>query len=896
MFKAALKDWVRSILVVSLLAIGPRVFAQVGCATLNWTASTDTNVVGYKVYYGVETRVYTNSIDEGDVTNATVCGLITGTTYYFAVTAYDSFGLESDYSNEIVYTVPATNGTATVTLTSPASGAFYSAPATVPFAATVTTNGQSINGVRYYSGTTLVGSNSVAPYTFNWTGVGAGTYTLAAVLVFDSGYFSTSAPVSITVTNPPPPAVALTSPVNGANYASPATIPFAANVTANGNPITSVEYFNGATQVGSATTAPYAFNWTSVAAGAYSVHALVVYGTNSLASTAVSVTVTNPPPTVALTSPANGAAYAAPATIDVAANVTANGNSISGVQFYNGAALLGTASSAPYTFTWSNVSTGSYTLHALALYGSGSSVASSTATISVQIPPVISVISNQATLVNTPTTPIGFTVSDVETAASNILVTAASGTPGVVAVTNIVFSGGGSNRFVTITPTTNQTGIVTITLTAAYGGVSASTAFELEIATTSQRPPAPTFISVTGVGTVTPQLDPDSMVTNESYTVTAVPGPGQQFLQWSGSVTSTTPTITFKYEAGFTLTANFGPAQYVLTPGTYTGLFYETNAVAAVSAGTFSLVVSKHGTYTGHVRIGAHRYAFSGLLNGLGHGANSLARAVSTALSLSLQMGAGSQANQVFGSLSDGSWIASLIGDRSVYNARTNAAPDAGTYTLIFPGEDATSLVPNGDGFGSVHVGPAGVVLFAGRLADGVVVSQGATVASDGTWPLYLSLYAGNGLLTGWMDFTNEVASDLSGQLTWTRPANSAAHYYPAGFTNQFLAAGSVYTPPAYRGGEILTLTNGTVTLSGGDVAAAFTNSISLGGLDHATDLSSNPLTLTFLPGRGLFTGHVQDPATGDILPFSGAVFQKLETGYGMHLGADQSSQVVITP
>src|SRR5277367_1131782 len=101
MFKAALKDWVRSILVVSLLAIGPRVFAQVGCATLNWTASTDTNVVGYKVYYGVETRVYTNSIDEGDVTNATVCGLITGTTYYFAVTAYDSFGLESDYSNEI---------------------------------------------------------------------------------------------------------------------------------------------------------------------------------------------------------------------------------------------------------------------------------------------------------------------------------------------------------------------------------------------------------------------------------------------------------------------------------------------------------------------------------------------------------------------------------------------------------------------------------------------------------------------------------------------------------------------------------------------------------------------------------------------------------------------------
>src|SRR5206468_10135999 len=46
-------------------------------------------------------------------------------------------------------------------------------------------------------------------------------------------------------------------------------------------------------------------------------------------------------PTVALTSPASGASYTATATINLAASVTANGHSISKVQFYNGSAMLG---------------------------------------------------------------------------------------------------------------------------------------------------------------------------------------------------------------------------------------------------------------------------------------------------------------------------------------------------------------------------------------------------------------------------------------------------------------------------------------------------------------------------------------------------------------------------
>ncbi|HLH54281.1 MAG TPA: fibronectin type III domain-containing protein [Verrucomicrobiae bacterium] len=74
--------------------------------TLAWDASTDPSVVGYRLYEGTASQSYTNMVDVGDATTVTIPGLIPGTTYYFAVTAYDSSGLESPFSGEISYTVP----------------------------------------------------------------------------------------------------------------------------------------------------------------------------------------------------------------------------------------------------------------------------------------------------------------------------------------------------------------------------------------------------------------------------------------------------------------------------------------------------------------------------------------------------------------------------------------------------------------------------------------------------------------------------------------------------------------------------------------------------------------------------------------------------------------------
>jgi len=78
--------------------------------TLAWNPSISTNVAGYKIYYGLASGVYNNTISVGNTTNATVTGLVEGTTYYFAATAFDALGTESQFSNETSYSVP-TNST-----------------------------------------------------------------------------------------------------------------------------------------------------------------------------------------------------------------------------------------------------------------------------------------------------------------------------------------------------------------------------------------------------------------------------------------------------------------------------------------------------------------------------------------------------------------------------------------------------------------------------------------------------------------------------------------------------------------------------------------------------------------------------------------------------------------
>lgn len=75
--------------------------------SLEWDQNSEPNVAGYKLYYGTASGVYSKTINAGNSTTVTVPDLETGTTYFFAVTAYDGTGSESSPSNEVVHNIPS---------------------------------------------------------------------------------------------------------------------------------------------------------------------------------------------------------------------------------------------------------------------------------------------------------------------------------------------------------------------------------------------------------------------------------------------------------------------------------------------------------------------------------------------------------------------------------------------------------------------------------------------------------------------------------------------------------------------------------------------------------------------------------------------------------------------
>ena len=310
-------------------------------------------------------------------------------TYALTAKATDNSGnVTTSTAINITVTAPV-NILPSVSITSPANNASFVAPATVSIAATAADADGTITKVDFYRGTILLGTSTVAPYSFTWSSVAAGTYALTAKATDNSGGVTTSAAVNITVTGiiNLAPSVSITSPANNASFVAPATVSIAATAADADGTITKVDFYRGTILLGTLTVAPYSFTWSSVAAGTYALTAKATDNAGGVTtSTAVNITVTtvtNKPPTVSITSPTNNASFAAPATISIAATAADADGTITKVDFYRGTTLLGTSTLAPYGFTWSNVAAGTYVLTAKATDNLGSVTTSTAVNITV---------------------------------------------------------------------------------------------------------------------------------------------------------------------------------------------------------------------------------------------------------------------------------------------------------------------------------------------------------------------------------------------------------------------------------------------------------------------------------------------------------------------------------
>ncbi|MCE5274655.1 MAG: fibronectin type III domain-containing protein, partial [Deltaproteobacteria bacterium] len=97
-------------LMIPVLIIIVVQFAQIASAAavrISWLSNSESDLAGYRVYYGSTSRNYQWYIDAGRTTSTQINNLVNGVTYYFALTAYDTSGNESAFSQEIPAAIPA---------------------------------------------------------------------------------------------------------------------------------------------------------------------------------------------------------------------------------------------------------------------------------------------------------------------------------------------------------------------------------------------------------------------------------------------------------------------------------------------------------------------------------------------------------------------------------------------------------------------------------------------------------------------------------------------------------------------------------------------------------------------------------------------------------------------
>lgn len=295
--------------------------------------------------------------------------------------AYDAAGNVTT-SNSVFVNVD--NTPPSVALTSPTSGVSLRGSVTIQATASDT---QGVSRVEFYDGATLLGTDTGSPYALSWNTVGQadGNHTLTAKAYDSAGNVTTSSTVGVSVDNTAP-TTALSAPAANASLKGTVTV----SATASDNVgVVQVEFYAGTTLLGTLSAAPYSVSWDTTQ-GANGGVTLTTKAYDAAGNVTVSagraVVVDNAAPTVAITSPANGASLSA---LSLSTTITASASDNVGVTqvvFYDGGSVLGTDTSAPYSVSWNllSASKGTHLLTARASDAAGNVTVSATVSVTVK--------------------------------------------------------------------------------------------------------------------------------------------------------------------------------------------------------------------------------------------------------------------------------------------------------------------------------------------------------------------------------------------------------------------------------------------------------------------------------------------------------------------------------
>ncbi|HEY9250347.1 MAG TPA: Ig-like domain-containing protein, partial [Rariglobus sp.] len=224
----------------------------------------------------------------GTVASINWTGLEPGAHYEWYADAFDGINHASSASRRLS---TASAQAPSITLTAPVDGLTYTGPATLALQAIATDADGTVSRVDFFQGTTKLGEDTTAPYTFATAQLAPGNYTFSAVAVDNAGDVKLSNLVSVVVADRigTAPTVALSAPLGDTTVQVPGSIALAADATDADGGVAKVAFYADGALLGEDATAPFALNWASALPGS---HVLTAVATDNDGQTATSDPVT----------------------------------------------------------------------------------------------------------------------------------------------------------------------------------------------------------------------------------------------------------------------------------------------------------------------------------------------------------------------------------------------------------------------------------------------------------------------------------------------------------------------------------------------------------------------------------------------------------------------------
>ena len=431
-------------------------------------------------------------------------------------------------------------------------------------------------------------------------------------------------------------------------------------------------------------------------------------------------------------------------------------------------------------------------------------------------------------------------------------------------------------------------------------------------------------VNPAGAGTITGVRNGQSVIIGDAYHVKAAPSNTKlwAFLDWTDNASnllSSTAAFVFTpstNEAPASLVANFVPNPYPLAAGTYDGLFGDPSNPSPTNSGSLTLKVTSLGAFSGSLMFESRTARpFSGQLllepdfgpdDPGAYGSASVA--ISKTKILDLEFGLFGLAGGLTPSLNGTVSLADLKAGRNLETniplttvLVANSGPGAGFYNFVLPPIAADpSQGPGGYSFGTATLANNGGVTVMLTLADGLtpVTSFATGVGANGAFPLYLPLYTkggmANGMLFGWMNFTNDTSQfdgaqlDLeASNLVWSGTTPN----YPNGFASPmpYVAFGARYVPPK-AGTNLFGSDSVTLEVNPGYLFAEFDTLLSFNPKTSVlTVVAPNPnkVSVHLSAATGSVAGNETIQRT--IVSGKGVLIPSLKAAYGFYIGTGKT-------